>query len=495
MSTSTSLILRGKTGQIDTMLIGLSEIKARLAATGTAFTLHNIAHIYKVPVQSSYHKFIDIASEYSKHQSRSGTVTWGGEAVFDLPSVGQFWSDMILNIEIDAMGSKTATAPRFDSAQTQYKYCDYPGVRLLAKTSLTLDGNPIDSYDPDTVMIYRNTELPQEKEAAFDIAVGQEQPIKASLYQYDNQVRQEITVFDGPQTPKTYQPPLSLWLPTHFWFNRSLKRALCTGSASVPLGQRSLSFKLENADKIVQSINSMTGVTSPLSAPPAITKCVLYVNSLTMSEEMYNLYIERAGYNLVRIHNKFSSFLTSAENKIQISSFKFPTEYFYFAFRPASNAASFTNWHKMLALSPVRNILTPTSFLTDSGGGVITDSLERSSITYQEEYVPVNEISFNIAGGSKLYDNLSPAFYGSSQILKDVKIKSARSKGIMIAMFSQKPNEDDVAGYLNLSYYRDLCCQYKSSHITLSNQVEFIALATSINFLPVANGTALKFIT
>jgi len=219
-----------------------------------------------------------------------------------------------------------------------------------------------------------------------------------------------IQIVDGPQTPKPTQPPLSLWIPLQFWFNKSVSLAI--PSVSIPYGQRFITFAIAesqssnngnlyyqkpgaflkrtlmyNSKDPMGSINGLLtslddvdtvqtdftpwgghggsgeqpgfpgisfpapisnglNVTSPLSAE-------LYINNIFVNPEIHDIYIKRIGFSLIRVHREQNTSLAGQGNsEILLSALKWPIEYMYIALQPNWNKSSVQNpnawrdWHR-----------------------------------------------------------------------------------------------------------------------------------------------------
>ena len=68
-----------------------------------------------------------------------------------------------------------------DNVANFVKYCDYPGIRLLERTSFQVNGNPLDEYSSNTANVYQQFGIPEDKRQAFNTIVGQENKIDGFL--------------------------------------------------------------------------------------------------------------------------------------------------------------------------------------------------------------------------------------------------------------------------------------------------------------------------
>lgn len=126
----------------------------------------------------------------------------------------------------------------------------------------------VDDYGPEAMMMYQKFKVIPAKQDGWKRLVGQEVPVdaytdlmsvagessfpaaagsvasnngkdvtvSASPAVAFHTARKLQQVVNGPQTPKAVQPPLEMWIPLIFWFNKDIR--LSIASVSIPYGQR-----------------------------------------------------------------------------------------------------------------------------------------------------------------------------------------------------------------------------------------------------------------
>jgi hypothetical protein len=214
-----------------------------------------------------------------------------------------------------------------------------------------------------------------------------------------------IQVTNGPQTPKPVQPPLTLWIPLYFWFNKDI--SLSIPSVSIPYGQRFITITTSdlqssqkgnllyecpaaylcrtlyyNSTDPTQRLNDIsecdtiwktytawgegqTGsrpgypginfdykLNTTLNTPPTIN-AELYINNIFVNPEIHDIYIKRIGFSLIRVHREQTTSITSSgRSETLLSSLKWPIEYMFAALRPnfntntAQNSNAWRDWHR-----------------------------------------------------------------------------------------------------------------------------------------------------
>lgn len=273
-------------------------------------------------VNSHFKPFAAIGYEYKKVRTNTGNAAFGGSVQFSIPQFGDFFSDCCINIVLSQAQATVGVVPAFpahigaadlsesakakvsatenatDGIYTKYtmeyvdlagnvkdvgsaatnfvRYCEYPGQRLFKKVKFEVNGNPLDDYTPEAMMMYQKFKVVPAKQVGWMRLVGQEVPIdaytdlmsvagqasypasaghvsslggtgvtaKAGPAAAVHTARKLQQVVNGPQTPKAVQPPLEMWVPLIFWFNKDVR--LSIASVSIPYGQRFITVDIEN---------------------------------------------------------------------------------------------------------------------------------------------------------------------------------------------------------------------------------------------------------
>jgi hypothetical protein len=358
------------------------------------------------------------------------------------------------------------------------RYCEYPGNFLFTNISFSVNGNPLDSYTRNTMIMFEKTQVPVSKRWSYNTLMGQQNPksgvgdlFTATVVDQEfvlptsqiigNKIgawnkaqgpdvavfssaaktpitadskpvllnaipatdlnnpptsasgqatigQKQISVLDGPQTPKMSQPQLSLWIPLYFWFNRSIELAI--PSVSIPFGQRFITMSIadlqssnngnllyqvpgaylmkttiynsqnptadltaeDDADTVETEIVawggsdvpaggdnvSWPGITFPtpitnIAVAPTTVSAELYINNIFVNPEIHDIYIKRIGFSLIRVYREQSNSIVGQDTSdILLSSLKWPIEYMFVGLQPYWNTNSVQNsnawrdWHR-----------------------------------------------------------------------------------------------------------------------------------------------------
>ncbi len=285
-------------------------------------------------MNAHFKPFAAIGYEYNKVRPSSGTVTLGNSVQFSIPQFGDFFNDMALHVILSDPIPTGGTTPT-------YRWCQYPGERLCAKTTFTVNGNPLDEYYSDDYNFYRNLELSQDKVLGYNRCVGQENPSDAEFYQASiapTSSRICGTYKSGFQTPQSAaHGSLEMFVPLLFWFNKDPRLAI--PSVSIPFGQRFIEIDLAEQSLLVGQevrVQQWQGTLGTVT----VDTCELYVNNIFVNPEIHDIFIKRIGFNLIRVHRRQASRVNNTTGEVLLNNFKWPIEHFAFGFRPTGNGLS-----------------------------------------------------------------------------------------------------------------------------------------------------------
>jgi hypothetical protein len=364
MATAGIFTLITNDGKQDRMLMAtellkrrLKSVKAARQAAGmkdTTPTLLDIERTHVLFMNAHFKPFAAIGFEYHKVNPDSGGATLGSQVRFSIPQFGDFFSDMAFYARFNkAEYTPVAAAPN----QDVFRYCDYPGERLLQKVKFDVNGNPLDEYDTTVYNFHRQFNIQPNKRAAWNRLVGQESPQEAFLAQQSlvqPSSRVKVSYCDGYQTPKGEHDALVVMVPLLFWFNRDPR--LAVPSVSIPYGQRFLTMDLAKSTDLVELVTPPgsgggdTGVVPTLS----IAECSLFINNIFVNPEVHDIFIKRIGFTLIRVHRMQTTRVKDDNANILLNNMKWPIECMFVAIKPVVNTvdASFPDnkalqtWHR-----------------------------------------------------------------------------------------------------------------------------------------------------
>jgi hypothetical protein len=350
MATAGIFTLITNDGKQDRMLMATELLKRRLksiknarAAAGlkdTTPTLLDIERTHVLFMNAHFKPFAAIGFEYHKVNPDSGGATLGTEVRFSIPQFGDFFNDMALYMRFN----KAVYAPTLDPPnQDVFRYCDYPGERILQKVKFDVNGNPLDEYTSDVYNFHRQFNIQPNKTVAWDRLVGQETPQEAYLTQQSlvqPRSRVKVSVCDGYQTPKGEHDALVVMVPLLFWFNKDPR--LAVPSVSIPYGQRFLNITLAKSTDLIEKVTppGASGQDDGIVPTLTVAECSLFINNIFVNPEVHDIFIKRIGFTLIRVHRLQTTRVKDDNANILLNNMKWPIECMFVAIKPVANTTN-----------------------------------------------------------------------------------------------------------------------------------------------------------
>jgi hypothetical protein len=354
--------------------------------------------------------------------------------------------------------------------------------------------------------------------------------------------RKLVQFVSGPQTPQLTQPVLNLWIPLLFWFNTDVR--LSIPSVSIPFGQRFITMDLDQQANIVftapgnlflrltveeqystqtgagtaaaigvQTVNRWVTYTPTLatgSTLPAqsIAGATLYINNIFMNPEIHDIFISRIGFSLIRVHLTQTTTVSTNNGSILLSKLKYPVEFMFVGMRPtwnnsASNPNQYRDWHQLTYLTDNyvdvcanahSTVMTDDTvpFNSESYKHKIATSMESAERFKFPSYQETIDTITITAQGVSLYDAYDSKFYRDYILYNygGTNITTPQDLGVYMVNFSLFPGTYQPSGYINVSRCREFYIDYTSSYVSSTSTADLIVLASAINFLLIAEGSA-----
>lgn len=357
--------------------------------------------------------------------------------------------------------------------------------------------------------------------------------------------RKEVNILMGPQTPQLTQPALELWIPILLWFSTDVRLAI--PSVSIPYGQRFLNITIASANQILQpapgnlylrltvqtvthnstgattAVDNVTNVQTSVAVEPVLLDgsipgtptltLQMWCNNIFMNPEIHDIYLSRVGFNLIRVHRIQKNMGITSSSNITCTSLKWPTEWIQIALQPVANVTNsstinptyYKTWHQFAAVTdqiidiPAQGTgLVEQQYIGASTSSAIaqyplnmtsTQSVERISIPL---YTPtITTVSLEIQGTSIIQTMNTPFFrdyvpwhYGTDGL------NAPNDLGAVFMNFALYPGRYQPSGYINISRVHEFIINLGSSYIANGTPCNFIACASSMNFLLIADGSA-----
>lgn len=501
MSQGVYTVLSSDVGKIDKFLIDkdilysrILELKRKYENTtqpdGTKIrywqkALALLTYTHRLETEpTKYVPHIPIASTYIKKPKLGGIGTHmtpdnNMEIRFDLQgNNGQWLNDMVVHVTFDAIGDP-------NNLNIKYRYCDFPGIRLFKTTRIKVGDVTIDEYTADDVL-FDDFKIGKDTSDAYSRMLGQQSKLTGEYYFKDQQILQKFEFYNGPQTYKSYQPKLELWIPLRFFFNKHIETSF--NNIRVSEKQKIVSITLESLNNIIQAVDENNNIIPNYIKTHNILNLELYTKNIYVDNIVSDLFANNPQYIVTRVSKRQEMILNKSTDDITLSSLAFPVETLYFGFRPVSNHSDFNNWYKFTSPSiisvPIPAILQPVP-------PQIHQQVVARTIHIKQYEQVVDKIGFFIHGNT-LQDMESPDFYRDVALQNDRNLVTPYDTGKYIYSFKTTPSAKKTGGYINSSRARELILRYESSYISMSTPVVFYLTAQCINVL-IYDGTTVNF--
>lgn len=501
MATGGIFTLITNDGKQDRMLMATAFLSSRLAsiratrasnpqtANDPTPTLLDIERTHVLFTNAHFKPFAAIGFEYNKVKPTSGSTSLGQSVQFSIPQFGDFFHDMAVHASISAP-TVTITAED-DADKPAVRWTTYPGERLLKNVKFEVNGNPLDEYTSLAYNYHREFQVAPNKIVGWNRLVGQENALQGYVDQSavgaPQSFRYGLQLFNGAQTPKLAADVtgLELYVPLLFWFNRDVRLAI--PSVAIPFGQRFLSVQLANGSELVDLVPRGTGTwASPggsVSSPTVNLE--LYINNIFVNPDVHNIYIQRIGFSLIRVHRQQQASLSQTTTEVLMQQLKWPIEFLFVGVKmteywapttAASLRENLQNWHRFTKV-------TNTAYSNQS---VDVHALVPSR-TLTELSVRAHGINIYNAFPTEFYNSYTSYHYGGPNINTPADI------GALLVPFCLYPGTYQPSGHINVSRAREfyLNCVCDPAVINSSTTGELLVLASAINFLLISDGSAI----
>lgn len=471
---------------------------------------------------SSFKPFISTSSVYIKTILPSFNL--GTNITIDLDECfkGDFAHDMYLDVIIDPIGN-----PNFlytDENQLKYRYCPYPGIRLIKKIELWLNGRKVDSYTQEDMLFYMNNELDNEKREAFKRCVGQSES-KPSYCHFDvTHIDYIKHVYDGYQTFKPHHDKLHMTIPLLFWFNKYLEKSypiLKQDSILINNSKNHIKIWFSELDDIIQmgyynnkdnEAYAKSGILdrNPNKTPyfddvftysqgmvrhnhvvkPTI-HMELFTNNIFVNDEIRSFYIKHIDMYMITTYQSFKLNVYKLD-EIRIKDLSDMCPYLYFAFRIDNNERDFNNWHKFTFTArnwyPMTHIDRPNGGVIEVNKTLVNSFIETHRYYYYDDEQPL------IKGYSLVFDTLpyivynNPSDYNKYMAQqKDDDYKYSHDNGIYLLKFCRKFTDAELTGHVNFNRIQEIILKYNLEPNLKNEKITLYISAKKINLLTINN--------
>lgn len=479
--------------------------------------ISDITRTHKLWVHRRFYPFVAIQHTWIPTQVYSGNATLaaGGSIQFDMEYAGEFYNKIALHLIISS-GSITASATPGEIHS--FAYAPMLGNRIVKSSEFKVNTSALDKYDQHAANSYYEFEVSADQERGYLSSIGQERTLEGRVIPADGvpvtadavtTVLGEMRTFtNGPQTPKVTHDEIELFIRGQFWWNRESEDAFPT--LLVPNGQRILKYELEKLENCVtfldENFDAIAYDNTLWSTRPTYTTQELIVQNIYLNPEINDIYIDKIGFNMVRLYLQQNASITSSSFDKRLDLFKWPIEEIRFAAIPTSyleggnnggdnrqwNKYSYDRIEKMQVLGTIGSQATNGAFA--DGDALLAEATDflRSSVHICDPLF--RTVNFTVQG-LKLYEDLPAKFFRDfipaafSERFGRVSGKSECQWGLI--NLNQKLGSPDASGYVNTSRVRETYLKGTLNALVGTATIPEVTLfleGKGINFTFITNG-------
>lgn len=440
-------------------------------------TFADVAKSHILYVREAYEPHVPITSEYVKVSPNSNTVRLDSSTSqrreFTLPSMGHFLSDMVFHVTLPEIGRS--------GGSTYYRWASYPGLRLFKNVSIQSSGTELDSYDSEDAVFYGQMKVPPQRRPAWERMVGQEET-RTATYFNRNGWTGELNYRDGLQTPRKVHEATDLWVPLQFWMCDGVESALA--SSMIPASERKIVVDFDVLSRLV-SASDGCDTARTLDLTNVEIRVDLYVNTLFTLPEVAQIFQERIGMSLVRVHRKHTQTLSANTGDVLLSDLKWPIEYAVGGVRDDANEDSADYWHLMgraRTRARAQYLTLPVLYYNGTEDQLVArDAVEVTALD-----PIVSKAGITVEDSTKIYDLQPASFYNAylpGRYPTETGISAPTDPNLFLFPFCLWPNQRKQTGSLDASAMKRITFNYEASGISSSSKAKLIVRCIAINFL------------
>jgi hypothetical protein len=428
------------------------------------------------------------------------------------------------------------------------RYAAFPMHALITAVKFQINSVNIDEYDQETDNFFLLYMLPINKLSSYYKCVGQEIPVTgytglvtnytissgmtwpivtttpAGQYGWSNgqtiSARKQVSVCYGPQTPQLQQPALNCYYPNKFDHCRDVSNAIPV--LAIPNTERTFVYTINavaniifpvpaNLFQVTTTVTYTAGgntsaaglnpsyintniVRTPIPVGntinyPTILVAELYINNLFIDPSIHDIYLERVGFSLTRVHKTSSYNVGTNDVTYGMPSFKWPLEFMFVGLRPSSNLVNppsdpenvANNWYKFTYNIPMsgsekaKSASAATTGLLGTSTGeaycLQNSTTNSENINYYVQMPTITTIEV-VLQSIPLYSEINADFYNTYMPYQygNYNITGTSENSSLFITFNFYSNDNGSPnGHVNLSRSREFTLHITSNVVGSGN--------------------------
>ena len=476
--------------------------------------ISDVTESHNLWVHRRFYPYVALSHTFLPTQVWSGSANLasGGQLTFDMQYSGEFYNKACVHLVIN--GGTIAS----NGADRQYwAWHPFLGHKLIKDAELVVNTTSLDKYDSKAAQSHFEFDVKDSIKEGYMKCVGQQVPKKGRVNQFattaglttrtlagglDGQVpangvnlgqlgyEEEVTVYDGPQSRSITKGSIELFIPLWFWWNKESEESLCV--LTIPNCQRHVKLTMESLNNLVQMYdkngNPIAYDASKWTVAPTYQTQELLVQNIYVNPEINDVYIDRIGFNMVRLHRYEEDNLVSASFNFRLNQLKWPVEEMRIAAIPRANTLG-----TAIEDGFTFGYVVPTDFVLagrwqGDPSTAVTVPLSAKNRVFDDI---LTELTLTIQG-MQLYNAFPAKFFQhfTPTVFSEVGCRSfPKSNGWHMINIAQKPGHDQATGHFNISRMRETYLSGKTVHIPSDvDQATLYTLAICNAFTYATNG-------
>lgn len=536
MSTATIYVLLSNDGEEDLVLTSDSLLSKRLrdikAANeqkkasmimqgikppneSTTAKISDITATHLLWVHRRFYPYVAMAHTFYVTQVYSGSASLasGGSVQFDMEYAGEFYNKACVHA-VFSQGSILQNGGAGADAQ-YWAWAPMLGHRWCLDTEYRVNTNSLDKYDNNFMESHFQFCVDKDRKDGYRRCVGQEVNETAKINQFESVITPTGGVLGalgwdeypvlrrGPQTRAIQHDAVEMFIPLWFWWNHASEESFCT--LNVPNGQRIIKINLNTLSQMVQFYDK-NGAPIPYNAAlwnqaPVLSTIELYVQNIYVNPDINDVYIDRIGFNMVRLHRYQAIVLNSTTFNERLNNLKWPTEEIRVAVQPNENqnyVLTNPGTYTSICLEDcwTYGVVSPTVLnMAGRWNSIVAGSAQTTAVA-RVFYNILTSLTVQTQG-LKLYDAFPARFFEcfTSTAFAEEKGRTVpEAPGWYLINLNAKPGSPYASGHINISRSRETFLAGTTQRLGTGAPAPSSAEATmqvqgmALNFTFVTNG-------
>ena len=237
---------------------------------------------------------------------------------------------------------------------------------------------------------------------------------------------------------------------------------------------------------------------SVIDSMQSIQNMELYTNNIFVNPEIHDIYIQRIGFTLIRVH-RYQQFKEDASTKNELlSQMKWPLENLMVGLRPSQNISAanpnqYRDWHRLTLLTDQQldaqsaaqgDVMTDDAIAFNAASAAhkrFSSVVAKESVVFSNVQETIQTIQLQVHG-INIYQTTKAAFFRDylTYVFGGANLNTPDDQGALFINFCLYPGTYNPSGHLNVSRAREFYLEYVSNYVTPASPADLLILAIAI---------------